>query len=286
VKQKLFSVVVATYNCGHKLAATIESVLSQPEDLYEMIIVDGGSMDQTAQVVEKYDRAFTFICEADGGVYDAFNKGIARSSGKYILFLGAGDRLKQGVLQQVAGLLPEDESAFVYGNVYSVQHDKKYGGEFGPKDFISRNLCQQAIFYGRDIFSILGKFDLKYKVYADHAFNMECFADSRIRKIYIGTVIADYEGGGISDNEEDPIFEQDLPRLIRKYVGLNDYLRRRLYLTRVAFYVFRHKLADSVKATVPASLLRRQKSHDTEKKRTQDDDGLGLSGVDSERQVT
>lgn len=264
--QKLFSVVIATYNCGHKLGATIDSVLSQPKDLYEMFVVDGGSTDQTAQLVEKYDGAFTFISEADGGVYDAFNKGITRSSGKYILFLGAGDRLKEDVLQQVAQFLPEDQSAFVYGNVYSVQHDKNYGGEFGPKDFISRNLCQQAIFYGRNIFTVLGKFDLKYKVYADHAFNMGCFADSRIRKIYIGTVVADYEGGGISDTEEDPVFQRDLPRLIRKYVGLNDYLHRRIYLARVAFYVFRHKLADMVRATViPASFLKRQKAYDVEK---------------------
>lgn len=266
MKQKLFSIVIATYNCGDKVAVTIDSVLSQPRDLYELIVVDGGSTDRTAQVVEGFNQEVTYFSEADRGVYDAFNRGISISSGKYILFLGAGDRLREGVLKRVAKDLPEDELSFVYGNAYLVQHHKYYDGEFTRKDFTNRNICQQAIFYGRSIFTLLGTFDLKYKVYADHAFNMRCFADSRFRKIYIGTVIADFEGGGISDTEEDPIFQRDLPRLIRKYVGLSDYLQRRIYLARVAFYVFRHRLADSVKAAAsqPASLRRRQRSYDSE----------------------
>jgi glycosyltransferase involved in cell wall biosynthesis len=252
--QKLFSIVIATYNCGHKIAATIDSVLSQRGDLYEVIIVDGGSMDQTAQVVESYNRDFTFISEADGGVYHAFNKGISLSSGKYIFFLGAGDRLRDGVLEEVAMILPADDSSFVYGNAYLVKQSLVYAGEFSPKDFTTRNLCQQAIFYGRSIFGLQGNFDLKYKVYADHAFNMRCFADSRMKKIYIGTVIADFEGGGISETQEDLIFQRDLPEMIRKYVGVSDYMQRRIYLARVAFYVFRHKVANSVKGT----LFRRQ----------------------------
>lgn len=148
MKQTLFSVVIATYNCGHKLAATIESVLAQQEELYEMIVVDGGSTDRTEQVVAGYDGQFDFRSEADRGVYDAFNKGVKMTSGKYILFLGAGDRLKEGVLKRVAEGLPDDELSFVYGNAYLMQHDKYYGGEFGRKDSPAEISANKLFFMG------------------------------------------------------------------------------------------------------------------------------------------
>jgi len=264
--QKLFSVIIPTYNCGRKLAATIESVLSQPGDLYEMIVVDGGSSDETLRVVEEYGGRFKVISEPDQGVYDAINKGVGVSSGKYLFFLGAGDRLREGVLERIAGMLPEDELSFVYGDAYLVRYGVHHDGAFRKEDFINNNLCHQAIFYERTIFDLLGGYDLKYSVCADYAFNMKCFADSRVRTIYLGIIVADFEGWGISDKQEDHIFRRDLPRLIWEYVGVKGYLCHRIYLARVAFYTFRHGLADSLKAALlPASLLKRQKQRDIEK---------------------
>jgi len=266
LEQKLISIIIPTYNCGRKLAATMESVLSQPGELYETIIVDGGSTDETLRVIEEYGGNVRFVSEPDRGVYDAINKGIGLAAGKYLFFLGAGDRLKEGVLGQVAGMLPAGELSFVYGDAYLVRHGVRVCGEFSMKEFIIRNICHQAIFYERTIFDMLGGYDLKYKVYADWAFNMKCFADRRVRKIYLDMVIADFEGWGISDTQDDVEFYRDLPRLIRKYVGLDEYLRRRIYLSRVAFHGFRHGLARSVKAAAqqPASMLRRRKSQDFE----------------------
>jgi glycosyltransferase involved in cell wall biosynthesis len=259
VKPKLFSIVIPTFNCGRKLALTLESVLSQPKELYEIIVVDGGSGDETLAVIEEHSADLRFVSEPDRGVYDALNKGVAMSSGRHLLFLGAGDILKEGVLERVAEILPEGETSFAYGDAYLVRHDVRQGGTFGRKDFITRNLCQQAIFYERKIFDLLGGFDLRYRVYADWAFNLKCFADPRVRKLYLGLLVADFEGWGISDVQEDHAFQKELPRLIRKHIGVGEYLRYRVYLVRVAFYVFRRRLANSVKAALPASLLRRQK---------------------------
>jgi glycosyltransferase involved in cell wall biosynthesis len=259
VKQKLFSVVVPTFDCGRKLAATLESVLSQPKELYEIIVVDGGSGAETLSVIEEYRERLRFVSEPDRGVYDALNKGAAMSSGKHLLFLGAGDVLREGVLERVAEILPEGETSFAYGDAYLVRHGVCQGGTFGRKDFVVRNLCQQAVFYERKIFDLLGGFDLRYKVYADWAFNMKCFADPRVRKLYLGLLVADFEGWGISDMQQDPAFQKDLPRLVRSYVGVDEYLRLRIYLARVSFYAFRRKLAGSLKAARPSSLLRRQR---------------------------
>ena len=266
MERKIFSIIIPTYNCGGKLTVSIESVLSQPRDLYEIIVVDGGSTDETLSVIQKYGKDLRFASEADRGVYDALNKGIGLATNKYLLFLGAGDRLKAGVLERVAGMLPEGELSFVYGDAYLVRHGVRVCGEFSMTKFMVRNICQQAIFYERTLFDVFGRFDLKYKVYADWAFNMKCFADNRVRKTYLDMVVADFEGWGISDTQEDTEFYRNLPRLIREYVGWEKYLRRAIYLRRVAFRGFRHRLVDSVKAvaTEPASVLRRPKSYDVD----------------------
>jgi hypothetical protein len=183
------------------------------------------------------------------------------SRGKYVLILGAGDRLREGVLSRVAGVLPPEPS-FVYGDAYLERHGVLMGGAMEMADFIRTNVCQQAVFYERTVFDLLGKFDLKYKVYADWEFNMRCFADQRLRKIHRDLVVANFEGWGISDMQEDAQFVNDFPGLIRKYVGVGHYLRYRIYLARVSFYRFRHGLADFVKetATQPATLFKRHKT--------------------------
>ncbi|HVF42416.1 MAG TPA: glycosyltransferase [Pyrinomonadaceae bacterium] len=259
MKQVLFSVIIPSYNCGRKLEATIESVLSQPPGLYELIVVDGGSAVETLDVIGKFAARLRYVSEPDCGVYDAINKGVAMAAGKYVFILGGGDRLRGGVLGRVAGLLPDGPS-FVYGDAYLERHGVTMGGAAGREDFVRTNICQQAIFYERTVFELLGGFDLKYNVYADWAFNMKCFADPRLRKVYLGLVVADFEGWGISDTQADARFVKDFPALVRKYVGAGHYARYRIYRARVSFYRLRHALADFVKeaARRRGSLLRRQ----------------------------
>jgi glycosyltransferase involved in cell wall biosynthesis len=234
-------------------------VLSQPEGLYELVVVDGGSTDETLDVIRKFAGRLRYVSEPDRGVYDAMNKGVAMSEGRYVFILGGGDRLREGALSRVAGLLP-DAPTFAYGDAYLERHGVMMGGAIRKADFIRSNICQQAIFYERTVFDMLGGFDLRYRVFADWAFNMKCFADARLRKVYLGTVVADFEGWGISDTQADAHFVEDFPALIRRHVGLGHYARYRLYLARVSFYRFRRGLADFVKGAArrPGSTLRRQ----------------------------
>ena len=257
----LFSVIIPCLNCGPKLRATIESVLSQREGLYELIVVDGGSTDGALDIVREFAASLRYVSEKDEGLYDAMNKGVRMSRGEYVLILGAGDRLSEGVLARVAGMLPRGPS-FVYGDAYLERHGVMMGGVMEKADFIRTNVCQQAVFYERTVFDLLGEFELKYRVYADWEFNMRCFADTRLRKVYLGTLIANFEGWGVSDVQQDARFVNDFPDIIRKYVGMGHYLRYRIYLTRVSFYRFRRGLADFMKeaATQPAALFKRHKA--------------------------
>ena len=95
----LVSIVIANYNYGRFLAEAIESVLAQSCPDYELIICDGGSMDNSLDVIKKYaDRLAWWCSEPDKGQSDAFNKGFAHATGKYLTWLNADDVMLPGVI--------------------------------------------------------------------------------------------------------------------------------------------------------------------------------------------
>lgn len=239
--RKTFSIILATFNSGQKVENTLRSILAQSEELFELIVIDGASTDETLDCVKKYENRLTLISEKDHGVYYAFNKGIERASGKYLYFIGAGDCLHPNVLQQIETLLPaESESAtLVYGDFYEVNQQILRGGEFSSANLTTGNICQQAIFYHRSIFEIIGKFDLRYKIFADWFFNFKCFISPHINKQYVPFLIADYEGGGISSEpHNDPAFRKDFPRFVREKMGVRLYLICKTFMFSPEIVIF------------------------------------------------
>ncbi len=224
MNRKTFSIIAATYNCGQKIEATIRSVLAQNKDLFELIIVDGASTDDTLECIKKYENDLTLVSEKDDGIYYAFNKGIDLATGKYLYFIGAGDTLHEGVLERVNKLLPPENLAFVYGDIYFKEKQTYEKGARSSLDIVSRPICHQTIFYHRDIFDLIGKYDLQYKILADLAFNFKCFGNQQIKKHYIQCVIASFEGSGVSSTAEDSNFRRDLPRLVKNNLGRKAYI--------------------------------------------------------------
>jgi glycosyltransferase involved in cell wall biosynthesis len=222
--RKIFSIVLATYNCGRKVEPTIESILCQKKDLFELIVLDGASTDDTLDCIKKYESELTLISEKDGGVYDAFNKGIDSARGEYLYFIGAGDKLREGVLETVSEFLPSDVPALVYGDAFVVKEQIHYGGEYDESRLQKQNICHQAVFYHRDIFRLIGKYELRYSIFSDWALNLKCFGNRRIRKRYLERVIVDFEGGGLSSTDGDADFKNDFPRLVRKHLGIKSYI--------------------------------------------------------------
>src|SRR2546421_9448699 len=115
--KKLFSIITPTLNPGRKLEDTINSVLSQNKELFEYIIVDGGSTDETLDIIRKSGERIKWISEEDRGPYDSMNKGIGMATGDYLYFLGAGDLLRPNILEKVEKYIPSKPLTFVYGNV-------------------------------------------------------------------------------------------------------------------------------------------------------------------------
>ena len=99
MKAPLISVITVVYNGASTLKKTIDSVAKQNYLNIEYIIIDGGSTDNTVQIIEEYSHRINFwISEKDNGIYDAMNKGIRLAKGDWIYFLNADDKFTAQIL--------------------------------------------------------------------------------------------------------------------------------------------------------------------------------------------
>lgn len=97
------SIVTPSYNQGRFLEETIRSILLQGYPDLEYIVVDGGSTDETLDVVRKYERWIDhWVSEKDDGQADAINKGLARCTGEIFQFINSDDYLAPNALKVVA----------------------------------------------------------------------------------------------------------------------------------------------------------------------------------------
>ena len=237
----LFSIVIPTFNAGEHLRTSLDSVVAQSGTDFEIVVVDGASTDGTRELLASHGARVRWRSEADNGVYDAMNKGIARARGEWLYFLGAGDVLRPDILREIAPHaralldLPGDVAALIYGDVWLCDENRRFGGPFPAARLRSWNPSHQAIFYHRAIFQKVGGYDLRYSTAADYAFNLACWGDDAIVKRYVPLIIADYQGGGLSVTRPDAAFERDKLRLIARHLGARNGWLRRLESAMPAF---------------------------------------------------
>jgi glycosyltransferase involved in cell wall biosynthesis len=99
------SLVTPVYNSAKYIEQTIHSVLGQNYPNLEYFIVDGGSTDGTLDIIRKYESQISgWISEPDNGMYDALNKGFARTSGEIMGWISATDKLHTGGLSVVGSV--------------------------------------------------------------------------------------------------------------------------------------------------------------------------------------
>ncbi len=117
-----FSIVVPTYNRASKILSTIESVIQQELDDWELIIVDDGSTDDTDQIVELIiDERIKYVQTVNRERAAARNVGIQHSKGHYITFLDSDDRLKIHHLKTARDFLIENSNVDFFRLAYEVR---------------------------------------------------------------------------------------------------------------------------------------------------------------------
>lgn len=159
------TIVTVVFNGGEFLEETILSVVQQNRGHVDFIIIDGGSTDNTIEIIKKYEDKIAFwVSEYDKGIYDAMNKGWEKANiNSHVLFLGAGDK----ILKLPEAELKPDE--IYYGNV-SLGDRGIFNAKAGTRLKIGNTVHHQALLIPK-LLCATGPFNIAYKVYADFDFN-------------------------------------------------------------------------------------------------------------------
>ena len=111
------SVITPSYNSGKYIEDAVNSVLAQNYPNFEHIIVDGGSTDNTLQILEKYPH-LKWVSEPDNGQSDAMNKGFGMSSGEIIVYLNADDYFEPDAFSNIVHTFEKNPDAdMIVGNL-------------------------------------------------------------------------------------------------------------------------------------------------------------------------
>ncbi len=173
------SVITAVYNNSTYLEQTILSVINQSYKNVEYIVVDGGSTDNTLDIIKKYeDQIDKFISEKDNGISDAMNKGIDLSEGDYLIFIHADDYLIDKDCLSKAVSYMQDNLGIYFFQVYFVSEGERQVSKnhslWWHTNF-KMGSCHQGQLLSKSIFKKLGKFDLIYKINMDYDFVLRCY---------------------------------------------------------------------------------------------------------------
>jgi glycosyltransferase involved in cell wall biosynthesis len=106
------SIITPSYNSGQFIEDTIRSVLDQNYPDLEYLVIDGGSTDQTLDILKKYEGSLTWVSEKDHGQSHAINKGLLLATGDVIAYLNSDDTYEPGALMNVAKFIIKHPQAF------------------------------------------------------------------------------------------------------------------------------------------------------------------------------
>ena len=170
------SFIIATYNVENCLEVTLKSIICQDNLNYEIIVIDGKSTDNTQEVVEKYqENIYFFSSEKDNGIYDAWNKGLAKSNGDWIMFVGAGDYYIDGVFDKILPKLHRTNSNMITTDINIIDSNSmilKHISSKMEKDIFIKymNIPHPGILHRKSIFENMGNFNINYKIAGDYEF--------------------------------------------------------------------------------------------------------------------
>ena len=235
------TVVTVTYNAERTLPRTLESVAEQAYPHVEHLIVDGCSKDRTMEQIHRYvdgntgkTHVIQVIREPDRGLYDAMNKALEHATGRYIVFLNAGDRLHEAdTLQRLFAPLSQmpcgEWPAILYGETDCVdgegrflRHRRLQAPEtLGWKDFRWGMLVCHQSFYVRTDLARKVPYDLKYRFSADYDWCIRLLKQTaRFRQPVYNShlILTDYLSEGLTtQNHQASLWERF--RIMARHYG-------------------------------------------------------------------
>jgi glycosyltransferase involved in cell wall biosynthesis len=186
----LVSIITPSFNQGRFIRRTIESVLSQDYPKLEYLVMDGGSTDETLDILRSYGNRLTWRSGPDGGQADAVNAGTRLARGEILGWLNSDDTYLPGaVTAAVDYVLAHPETAVVYGNAYFIDERDARFGTHPTEDFDLYRLaettliCQPAAFIRRSAFEAVGMLDPSLQYCMDYDLFIRLSRRFRIERI-------------------------------------------------------------------------------------------------------
>ena len=174
---KKISIIIATFNAAKTLQRCLDSIANQKNDDIEILIIDGASSDCTIEIVKKNENLIdVFLSEKDRGIYDAWNKGIKRATGEWIVFLGADDVLmEQTIEKQLQYINTHDTNHLdiISAKAHIVDKSGKllrnFGDQYSRRKFVwCMNISHGSTLHNRKLFNEVGLFDVNFKICGDY----------------------------------------------------------------------------------------------------------------------
>lgn len=202
------SVITVSFNSAATIGDTLSSLSEQTWPEIEHIVIDGGSTDDTLEIVRRSGKHLAHVVsESDSGIYDAMNKGVAAATGEIIGFLNADDRYAhKDVLRDVANAMASGEIDAVFGDAAFFRPEDPNGvvrryrsARFRP-DRIAWGWmpAHPSLFVRREIFRRVGPFSTEFRIAGDFEWIARAFMDGSIRYRYLPEVLVRMRVGGIS----------------------------------------------------------------------------------------
>lgn len=209
----MISIITATFNSAKTLKDTIQSVLRQTNKDFEYLIIDGGSTDETIDIVKSYESEFSgrlkWVSEKDQGIYDAMNKGIKMASGDVVGILNSDDYFtSDDILQTVDNAFKSHEIDAIYGDIHFIRDGapdkcvRYYSSRmFSPFWLRFGFMPAHPSFYcKREVFEKAGLYSLDYKIGADYEMMVRLFKRHKIKSLYANKDFVTMRTGGASNN--------------------------------------------------------------------------------------
>lgn len=208
----MISIITATFNSAKTLKNTIQSVLRQTNKDFEYLIIDGGSTDETIDIVKSYESEFSgrlkWVSEKDQGIYDAMNKGIKMASGDVVGILNSDDYFtSDDILQIVDNAFKSHEIDAIYGDIHFIRDGNpqkcvRYYSSSMFRPFWLRfgfMPAHPSFYCKREIFDKAGLYSLDYKIGADYEMMVRLFKRHKIKSLYVNKDFVTMRTGGASN---------------------------------------------------------------------------------------
>ncbi|MFA6013564.1 MAG: glycosyltransferase family 2 protein [Gallionellaceae bacterium] len=200
----LVTIITVTFNAATHLPKTIQSIRELTYKNIEWIVIDGNSTDQTLELIKANQDVIDYwVSEPDGGIYDAWNKGVAQATGEWIAFLGAGDEYTPDSVADYINAICSlgDELEFISSQIHTVDEYGRILRTWGePFTWVQHKkymtIAHVGALHRKRLFEINGQFDTAFKSSADYDFFIRC--GDGLKSHYLKQVTASMLTGGVS----------------------------------------------------------------------------------------